>query len=191
MIRILNKSNALAIATAVFMVVAWSLPDPAEARRGGGHRGGGGGGGGHRSVKGRTHTKVNRGSRNKSVNRKNVNKRSVNKNVNRKNVNKKNVNVNKKNVNVNNRNRNVNINKNVNVNVDRRGGYYGRRYNPIATAAAVTATAVVVGSIVNSLPSNCTTVVTNNVSYRQCGNSWYEPRYSGGSTSYVVVNSPY
>lgn len=186
MIRILNKSNALAIATAVFMVVAWSLPDPAEARRGGGgHRGGGGGGGGgHRSVKGRTHTNVNRGSRNKSVNRKNVNKKSVNKNVNRKNVNKKNVNVN-------NRNKNVNINKNVNVDVDRRGGYYGRRYNPIATAAAVTATAVVVGSIVNSLPSNCTTVVTNNISYRQCGNSWYEPRYSGGSTSYVVVNSPY
>ncbi len=180
MIRLFNKSNALVLATVAIMVVAWSLPDPAEARRGGGggHRGGGGGGGGHRSVKGRTHTNVNRGgSRNKSVNRKNVNK-----NVSKKNVNRKNVNVN---------NRNVNINKNVNVDVDRRGGYYGRGYNPVGTAVAVAATAVVVGSIVNSLPSNCTTVVTNNISYRQCGNSWYEPRYSGGSTSYVVVNSPY
>ena len=163
--RLFNKSNALVLATVAVMVVAWSLPDLAEARRGGGgHRGGGGGGGGHRSVKGRTHTNVNRGgSRNKSVNRKNVN---VN-------------------------NRNVNINKNVNVDVNRRGGYYGRGYNPVGTAVAVAATAVVVGSIVNSVPSNCTTVVTNNISYRQCGNDWYEPRYSGGSTSYVVVNSPY
>ena len=130
MIRLFSKSNALVVATVALMVVAWSLPDPAEARRGGGgHRGGGGGGGGHRSVKGRTHTNVNRGgNRNKSVNRKNVNK----------NVNRKNVNVN---------NRNVNVNKNVNVDVDRRGGYYGRGYNPIATAAAVTATAIVVGCL--------------------------------------------
>jgi hypothetical protein len=168
MIRLFSKSNALVVATVALMVVAWSLPDPAEARRGGGggHRGGGGGGGGHRSVKGRTHTNVNRGgSRNKSVNRKNVNK-----NVNRK---------------------NVNVNKNVNVDVNRRGGYYGRGYNPVGTAVAVAATAVVVGSIVNSVPSNCTTVMSNNISYRQCGNDWYEPRYSGGSTSYVVVNSPY
>jgi hypothetical protein len=159
MIRLFSKSNALVVATVALMVVAWSLPDPAEARRGGGggHRGGGGGGGGHRSVKGRTHTNVNRGgSRNKSVNRKNVN-----------------------------------VNKNVNVDVNRRGGYYGRGYNPVGTAVAVAATAVVVGSIVNSVPSNCTTVVSNNISYRQCGNDWYEPRYSGGSTSYVVVNSPY
>lgn len=167
---IFNKSNALVVATAVLMVVAWSLPDPAEARRGGGgHRGGGGGGGGHRSVKGRTHTNVNRNKKTNVSNRKNVNV-----------SNRKNVNV----------NRNVNVNKNVNVN-HRHGGYYGRSYNPIATAAAVTATAVVVGSIVNTLPSNCTTIVSNNVSYRQCGNTWYEPRYSGGSTSYVVVNSPY
>ena len=173
MIRLFNKSNALVVATVALMVVAWSLPDPAEARRGGGggHRGGGGGGGGHRSVKGGTRTNVSRsGSRNKSVTSK-----KVSKNVDRKSVNK-----------------NVNINKNVNVNVDRRhGGYYDRRYRPIATAAAVTATAIVVGSMVNSLPSNCTTIVSGNVSYRQCGNTWYEPRYSGGSTTYVVVNSPY
>ena len=152
MISLFNKSNALVVATVALMVVAWSLPEPAEARRGGG-------GGGHRGVKGKTHTSVNRGgNRNKSASRKSVNV----------------------------------SNKNVNVNVDHRhGGYYDRRYNPVATAAAVTATAIVVGSIVNSLPSNCTTMVTNNISYRQCGSTWYEPRYSGGSTSYVVVNSPY
>ena len=162
MISLFNKSNVLALATVAIMVVAWSLPEPAEARRGGG------GGGGHRGVKGKTHTSVNRGASRKSVNKK---------------VDRKSVNVS---------NKNVNINKNVNVNVDHRhGGYYDRRYNPVATAVAVTATAIVVGSIVNSLPSNCTTVVTNNISYRQCGSTWYEPRYSGGSTTYVVVNSPY
>jgi len=166
MIRLFNKSNALVLATVAVMAVAWSLPDLAEARRGGGggHRGGGGGGGGHRGVKGGTRTNVNRGGSRKSVN-KNVSKKSVNKNV--------------------------NINKNVNVNVDRRhGGYYDRRYRPVARTAAVVATAVVVGSIIYSLPSNCTTVVTNNISYRQCGSTWYQPRYSGGSTSYVVVNAP-
>jgi len=155
MIRLFNKSNALVLATVAVMAVAWSLPDLAEARRGGGggHRGGGGGGGGNRSVKGRTHTNVNRGGSRKSVN-KNVSKKSVNKKVDRKNVN------------VN--NKNVNINKNVNVNVDRHGGYYGRNYHPVARTAAVVATAAVVGSIIYSLPSNCTTVVSGNISYRQC-----------------------
>ncbi|MEN8214255.1 MAG: DUF6515 family protein [Pseudomonadota bacterium] len=166
MMTLLNKSKVLALATIAVMIVAWSLPEPAEARRGGG---------GHRSVKGKTHTNVNRN--------RNVNK---NRNVNR------NTNVNRnRNVNVSDR-RNVNINKNVNIDVDHRhGGYYGRNYHPVATAAAVTATAAVVGSIIYSLPSNCQTIVTNNVSYRQCGSTWYQPRYSGGSTSYVVVNSPY
>lgn len=164
MSRFFNRSYALITAVVAVMVVAWVLPEPAEARRGGGgHRGGGGGGGAHRSVKGRTHTNVNRGA-----------SRSTN-------VNRKNVNVN---------NRNVNVNKNVNVDVDRRGGYYGRGYHPVARTAAVVGTAAVIGSIVYSLPSNCTTVVTNNISYRQCGSTWYEPRYSGGSTSYVVVNAP-
>jgi len=180
MIRLSNKSNVLALATVAFMAVAWSLPEPAEARRGSG---------GHRGVKGKTRTNVNRGSnRNRNVNKnRNVNR---NKNVSRNTNVNKNVN---RNTNVNrNKNVNVNRNKNVNVNVNsRHGGYYGRRYNPIATAAAVTATAIVVGSVVNSLPSNCTTIVSGNVSYRQCGNTWYEPRYSGGSASYVVVNSPY
>jgi hypothetical protein len=64
----------------------------------------------------------------------------------------------------------------------------------VATAAAVTATtmvtAAVVGSIVRSIPSGCSTVVVNGFAYQQCGNAWYQPQISGGSTTYVVVNPP-
>jgi hypothetical protein len=102
-------------------------------------------------------------------------------------------------------NRNTNVNRNVNVNVDRdvhvHGGYHGGYYggccynpHPVATAAAVTATAMVtaavIGSIVNTLPAGCTSVVVNGFSYRQCGSTWYQPQISGSSTTYVVVNPP-
>ena len=102
------------------------------------------------------------------------------------------------NVNVN-KNVNVQHRKNVNVDVDvhGRGGYGGccyHDYHPVATAAAVTATAMVtaavVGSIVNTLPPNCTMVVVNGFSYQQCGSTWYQPQISGSSTTYVVVNPP-
>jgi hypothetical protein len=89
-----------------------------------------------------------------------------------------------------NRNTNVNVNRNVNVNVD--NNY--RRRNPVGTAVAVTAaavvTAAVVGSIVHSLPPSCTTTVVGSVSYQQCGSTWYQPQYAGTSVQYVVVNPP-
>lgn len=97
-----------------------------------------------------------------------------------------------------NRNTNINVNRNVNVNVH--GGYYGGYYgggccyHPVATAAAVTATAVVtaavVGSIVHSVPPSCTSVIVNGLAYQQCGSTWYQPQFSGTSTTYVVVNPP-
>jgi hypothetical protein len=34
------------------------------------------------------------------------------------------------------------------------------------------------------------TVVVNGVSYYNCGPTWYNRAYSGGSTTYVVVNAP-
>lgn len=95
---------------------------------------------------------------------------------------------------------NVNVNRDVNVNVhnDYHGGYgYGYGgccYHPVATAAAVTATAVVtsavIGSIVYSLPPSCSAVYVNGITYQQCGSAWYQPQFSGGSTTYVVVNAP-
>ncbi len=60
----------------------------------------------------------------------------------------------------------------------------------VAVAAATTATAVVVGSMVHTLPPNCTTVVANGVTYQQCGSTYYQPQFSGGNTTYVVVNQP-
>lgn len=124
-----------------------------------------------------------RGSARTSVNR------SQNQNMNR------NTNVNS------NRNVNVNSNRNVNVNVHNDnyyhgGGYYGGGccYHPVATAAAVTATtmvtAAVIGSMVQTLPPSCSTIIVNGLAYQQCGSTWYQPQFAGSSTTYVVVAAP-
>ncbi len=148
-------------------------------------------GGGNHSTRGSAASSVNRGSNNNS-------NRNVNNNTN---VNR-NTNVNS------NKNVNVNSNRNVNVNVDNnRNGYYGGGYGynngccyhqsvggAVATAAAVTATsmvtAAVIGSMVNTLPPSCTSVIVNGIAYQQCGSTWYQPQFSGGNTSYVVINAP-
>jgi hypothetical protein len=102
-------------------------------------------------------------------------------------------------------NRNVNVNQNVNVNrdvnVNTNGSYYGGGYggpccyrSGVGTAAAVTAaavgTAIVVGSMVNSLPPSCSAVTANGVTYQKCGSTYYQPQFAGGNTTYVVVNAP-
>jgi hypothetical protein len=88
-------------------------------------------------------------------------------------------------------NRNVNKNINVDVDVDRHYGCCGHGgYHPIATGVAIGATIAVVGSVVNTLPGGCTTIVTNGVSCRQCGSTWYEPRYSGNNVTCVVIDAP-
>ncbi len=111
-------------------------------------------------------------------------KTSVNKNVNNNRNRNKNVNVNSNR----NRNTNVNVNKNVNVNVNHRHGRPIARGVAIGATAAITA--AVIGSIVYTLPPSCTTVFINGVTYQQCGSSWYQPQVVGGSTQYIVVNSP-
>ena len=68
--------------------------------------------------------------------------------------------------------------------------HHHHHHHPVATVAAVTATAVIVGSMVRALPPNCSTVIVNGIRYSQCGSSWYEPRVSGSTTQYVVVNAP-
>ena len=64
----------------------------------------------------------------------------------------------------------------------------------MATAAAVTAavavTSAVVGSIVRSVPAGCVPVNYGGMIYQQCGSTWYQPQFSGTSTTYVVVNPP-
>lgn len=90
-----------------------------------------------------------------------------------------NVDVNR-NVNV---NRDVDVHRDIDVNVD-------ENYHPVARAVGATATAVAVGSVVRSLPPSCSTVVTNNITYQNCGGTWYQPRYSGTDVTYLVVNPP-
>jgi hypothetical protein len=67
-------------------------------------------------------------------------------------------------------------------------------YHPVARAAVATAavvgTAAIVGSVVRTLPPQCSTMVVGNVAYQQCGSTWYQPQYSGSQVTYVVVNPP-
>jgi hypothetical protein len=51
-------------------------------------------------------------------------------------------------------------------------------------------TAAAIGSTVYTLPSSCTTVVVNGFTYEQCGSAWYQPQFSGTTTTYVVVSPP-
>ena len=116
---------------------------------------------------------------------------SVNKNRNsNRNTNKnRNTNINRnsnKNTNVNvNSNRNKNTNVNIDVDVDRRH----RRHNNGGFVAGL-ATGLVIGAIVNSLPSGCTTVMRNGIAYNQCGSTWYQPQYSGNNVTYIIVEAP-
>lgn len=91
-----------------------------------------------------------------------------------------------------NRNVNRNINRNVNVNVNAGyGGYgYARWGHPVARAAAWTAGAIAVGTIVASLPPKCSAVVVGAVTYQNCGGTYYQPMYQGTTVQYVVVNQP-
>jgi len=105
-------------------------------------------------------------------------KRNKNRNVN------KNKNVNK------NVNANVNVNKNVNVNVNHNnrrhyGHYHGR---PLVAFS----TGLVIGTMIaaSTLPTTCTVVVANGISYKRCDNAYYQPFYEGDTVVYKVVNSP-
>lgn len=87
--------------------------------------------------------------------------------------------------------RNTNINRNVNVNHYYGGGghygYWGGR------TVVAWSSALVIGSMVAaaSMPTTCTTFITNGVTYKQCGSSYYHPYYQGDTVVYKVVSSPY
>ncbi len=185
--KLLTRPSFVLAATGALCLGSTLMAWDAAARPGGGGGGGGRGGGGAR-------TSVNHGGGGGNVNRgANVN-RNANANVNR-NVN---ANVNRNaSANVN-RNVNANVTRNANVNVDRnvnvngyRGGYNNGWNHPVGTGLAVVGAAAVIGSIVYSLPPSCSMVQSGGVTYQRCGSTWYQPRYSGTSVQYVVVNSPY
>jgi hypothetical protein len=117
---------------------------------------------------------------------------NVNRNVNRfgnTNINR-NVNINRD-VNI---NRNVNIDRNVNVygGYGYRGGYYYHDSIGVGGAVAVGVTRMAVGSIITAaaLPASCSAVFINGMTYQQCGNTWYQPRYAGSQVNYIVINPP-
>lgn len=98
-----------------------------------------------------------------------------------------------KNVNV-----NRNVNKNVNVNVNHNTRYYGghhRGYYGYYRGAPLMAftTGLIIGSVIaaSTMPTTCTTVIANGVSYRRCDNAYYQPFYEGDTLVYKVVTSPY
>lgn len=98
--------------------------------------------------------------------------------------------VNRTDVNVNTVNRttvNVNTVRRTDVDVHVHGGYY---YNPGPSVGAVVATTLVVGAIVASLPPNCSTLIVNGITYHSCGGTYYQPRYSGSTVTYIVVTKP-
>jgi hypothetical protein len=170
-------------------VVLACLSEPAAAqRRGGGMRGGGmrGGGGGGFASRGAARSSVTmRPSFSPPVNRPPVNvNRPANPVVRPPNIAGGDVNF----------NRPINVGDiDVHHDYDRPGTgccYYD---HPVAAAAVVGAaavTAAAIGSTVYTLPSSCTTVVVNGITYEQCGSSWYQPQFSGTTTTYVVVNPP-
>ena len=187
-----SSSKSFLAALALVTLAAFTLAPSAEAARAGGG-GGGGGGGGNRAAAGggggggaganraNTAAKPQASNANADARTNNVRNTSAN-----------NVNVNNRNVNnVNNTNNNVNVNRNVNVDVDSNNGCcnngWDNDYHPIATAAAVTATVAVIGSMVRTVPPSCVPVSYGGMVYQQCGSTWYQPQGS----QFVVVNPPY
>ena len=98
--------------------------------------------------------------------------------------------VNRTNVDVNTVSRtNVNVTavRRTDVDVHIHGGVY---YNPGPSVGAVVATTIVVGAMVASLPPNCTSIIVNGLTYQNCGGTYYQPRYSSSTVTYVVVTRP-
>jgi hypothetical protein len=91
---------------------------------------------------------------------------------------------------------NVAVGNNVDVDVNGYGGGYGYPYGSgaaYATGVAVGATssAVAYGTAYSTIPASaCATYVYGSTSYYRCGSTWYQLRYQGSSTTYVVVADP-
>ena len=84
---------------------------------------------------------------------------------------------------------NVNVERNVNVSGNNNccNNGWDNDYHPVATAAAIGATAAVIGSIVRAPPPGCVPVNYGGVVYQQCGSTWYAPQGS----QFAVVAPPY
>lgn len=187
----------------VIMMALLTVSEAAFAqRRGGGGRGGGMRGGGFRgggfSGRSAARPSINhRPAQRPSFDRGSINRGN---NINRGNINRGNIdrgNINRGNINTGDFNRN-------NINIDRDfdgdgwngwGDYDGCCWgHPVArgvvAGAAAAATAAAIGTTVYALPSSCTTVYDDGISYYDCSGTWYQPQFYGTTTQYVVVEPP-
>jgi hypothetical protein len=57
-------------------------------------------------------------------------------------------------------------------------------------AAAPAVSAVPIGTVVQTLPAGCSSVVVNDVSYSDCGGVFYKAAFQGNNLMYVVVEKP-
>jgi hypothetical protein len=170
-------------------------------RGGGGMRGGGGGfrggGGGGFSSRGGARQSVTRPANRPGYGGGGISNRPGN-------INNRPGNINNRPGNINNINGgNVINNRPVNVrDVDVNGGWGGYGdwndgccfNHPVAAAAAIgtaaALTSAAIGSIVYTLPSSCSAVIVDGITYEQCGSTWYQPQFMGTETTYVVVSPP-
>lgn len=102
---------------------------------------------------------------------------------------------NRNNVGSGNRN-NINIGNDVNIDIDHDynhgHGWDDHHHHPIAAGIVIgtvaVTTAAVVGSYYYALPTGCTMVYRNGVSYYYCGSVYYSRTWYGNDVVYVVVN---
>jgi len=88
----------------------------------------------------------------------------------------------------------VNVNRHYHGGHGRYYGGYGRGYGYYGGAPVLAfTTGLALGSMIaaSTMPRSCTTVVTNGISYRRCGNSYYQPFYQGDTLVYKSVSYPY
>jgi hypothetical protein len=52
-------------------------------------------------------------------------------------------------------------------------------------------TGLAVGTYVHTVPTNCVYEEHGGLTYRRCGDVWYQPTYEDAGVRYVVVNRPY
>jgi hypothetical protein len=163
-IKLFNQSIAFVVIVSLIALTLFVHPEVAAAR----------------GVRGGTRINVN-GNRHVNRDRK----------VNRRDNNKRDININ--------RNTNVNIDRDVNVRRHGRHGYHGNYHDHddddgigVGAAIAIGIAGLAVGSIVTAaaMPPSCNMVNVNGTNYKRCGDTWYQPQYSGSEVNYVVVNPP-
>jgi hypothetical protein len=173
--RLFGKLPATTVAILVVASFAMVSYDAAGQRGGGGGGRGGGGGAGARAGGGGGGAQAAGGGARQNAQVNNTRADARTNNVRSTSVN-----------NVN----NVNVDRNANVNASGNNccnNGWDNDYHPVATAAAITATAAVIGSIVRAPPPGCVPVNYGGVVYQQCGSTWYAPQGS----QFAVVAPPY